>query len=204
MAFWSALCLALCSLGQASNPGALLSSIVATSSTARTCGLSPSPASCTLAPWVRVWALHGPVVTFGANFVDIAMGIVLVYQNAEVDGGVWSGLPYYSISISLDILLTLMIITRLILHTRNVRTALGLRGVGGLSKAIITMLIESCALYAVSSLLVLGPLSVRNDASVIFVPILSETQVGAFGPRSSDRLFNVTMHLTGYCPTTCH
>ena len=132
------------------------------------------------------------------------MGIVLVYQNAEVDGSTWSGLPYYSISISLDVLLTLMIVIRLALHTRNVRNTMGIAGIGGLSKAIITMLIESCALYAVSSLLVLGPLGARNTAEAIFVPILTETQVCA-SPRlrSSGRPSDMMTDWIGDRPTTC-
>ena len=108
------------------------------------------------------------------------MGIMLVYQTAELTGGVWFGLPYFSIALSLNVLLTLMIVIRLILHTRNIRTSTGESGISGLYKVIVTMLIESSALYAVSSLLVLGPSSAGNSASDIFIPILAETQVRAF------------------------
>ena len=108
------------------------------------------------------------------------MGIMLVYQTAELTGGVWFGLPYFSIALSLNVLLTLMIVIRLILHTRNARTSTGESGISGLYKVIVTMLIESSALYAVSSLLVLGPSSAGNSASDIFIPILAETQVRAF------------------------
>ena len=75
------------------------------------------------------------------------MGIILVYQSSELTAKVWSALPYFSISLSLNVLLTLMIVIRLILHTRNIRAAMGIAGSGRLSKAIVTMLIESCALY---------------------------------------------------------
>ena len=117
---------------------------------------------------------------------NIAMGIALNYWVAK--GGVanalvwWSTLPYYSISLALDILLTLMIIIRLVLLVRKTRTALGRTGAGGLCRAIITMLIESCVLYAVSLLLVIGLFIAKSGASEIFIPILSETQVCAF-PR---------------------
>ena len=132
------------------------------------------------------------MVTLRAN-VSIAMGIVLVYQNAEVGGRTWSGLPYFSISFSLNVLLTSMIVIRLILHTRNVRKAMGISGIGGLSKAIATMLIESCALYAVSSLLVLGPWSAVNSSVDIFLPILAETQVRALSPLQFSDTSDVTM-----------
>ena len=108
------------------------------------------------------------------------MGIMLVYQTAELTGGVWFGLPYFSISLSLNVLLTLMIVVRLILHTRSIRTSTGKGGINGLYMVIVTMLIESSALYAVSSLLVLGPSSAGNSAANIFIPILAETQVRAF------------------------
>ena len=73
-----------------------------------------------------------------------------------------------------------MIVIRLVLHARNTRTALGITGIGGLSRAIIIMLVESCALYAVSSLSVIGPLGAENSASNLFLPILAQTQVCAF------------------------
>ena len=93
------------------------------------------------------------------------------------------GLLYLSISVSLNVLLTLMIVIRLILHGRNVRTATGSpAGISGLYKAIVTMLIESSAIYAVTSLLVIGLWVVGSHAVNTFLPILSEIQVRTF-PR---------------------
>ena len=104
------------------------------------------------------------------------MGIMFVYQTAAGSAG-WSILPYLSISLSLNTLLTIVIVVRLILHARNTRNALGITGIGGLCKAIIAMLVESCALYALSSLLVIGPLGAENYASNTFLTILGQTQV---------------------------
>ena len=110
----------------------------------------------------------------------------ILYQVAESKDASYSsvvtnfGLPYLSISVSLNILLTLMIIIRLILYTRNIRTAMGITGIGGLSKAIITMLIESCALYAINSLLVIVLWVTGYNDVVVFVPFLAQTQVRAF------------------------
>ena len=104
------------------------------------------------------------------------MGIMFVYQTAAGSAG-WSIIPYLSISLSLNTLLTIVIVIRLILHARNTRNALGITGIGGLSKAIITMLVESCALSALSSLLVIGPLGAENYASNTFLTILGQTQV---------------------------
>ena len=89
---------------------------------------------------------------------------------------------HYSVSISLNVLLTLMIVARLVLHTRNIRTSMGIAGIGGLCKVIITMLIESSVIYATSSLLVLVPLSTREVDPGGFMFILAETQARAL-PR---------------------
>ena len=106
-------------------------------------------------------------------------GILFTYQArySNFGGSLWFGLPYFSISLSLNILLTLLIAIRLIVHAMNTRNAVGITGAGGMCKAIVTMLVESCALYAVSSLLVLGPQS--SAVRDIFIPTLSETQVRA-------------------------
>ena len=126
-----------------------------------------------------VGAHSGPAI-HTANIDSTAMGIVVVYQNAQLSGSIWAVLPYFSISLSLNVLLTLMIVIRLILHAKTIRNAMGIAGIGGLCKAIITMLVESCALYAVNSVLFIGPWSTRNSAENIFLPILTEIQVRAF------------------------
>ena len=88
------------------------------------------------------------------------------------------GVPYLLIAVSLNVLLTLMIVIRLVLHGRNVRAATGsVAGISGLYQTIATMFIESSALYAVSSLPVIGLLVARNYVSEAFLPILGETQV---------------------------
>ena len=57
---------------------------------------------------------------------------------------------------------------------------MGGTGSGGLCKAVITMFIESCAVNAMTSLLVLGLIGAGSSAVPIFVSILPETQVCAF------------------------
>ena len=127
---------------------------------------------------------YEPATILGANFINTVMGILYQVVGSK-DTGYSSvvtgfGLPYLSISISLNILLTLIIIIRLILHTRNIRTAMGITGIGGLSKAIVTMLIESCALYTINSLLVIVSWVTGYNDVVTFVPFLAQTQVRAF------------------------
>ena len=61
----------------------------------------------------------------------------------------------------------------------------------GLHKTIVTVLIESSALYAVNSLLFVGPWGANSHVADIFLPILAETQVCTIpinnpGKRSSN------------------
>ena len=124
--------------------------------------------------------LHELATTLKADVTDIAMGIMYMYQSSEPTGSEWSTIPYISISLSLNVILTLMIVTRLILHTRNVRIAVGGTGSGGLCKTIVTMFIESCTLYAVNSLLALVLVGAGSGALDIFITTLPGTQVRAF------------------------
>ena len=108
------------------------------------------------------------------------MGTAGVYQTTQLLSSHWAILPYFSISLSLNVLLTLMIVIRLVLYTRDIRSVTGEAGIGGLCKTIVTILIESCALYTVSSLLIIGPWAARNYVVEAFFPILAEAQVRAF------------------------
>ena len=76
-----------------------------------------------------------------------------------------------------------MIITRLFRHRKNIRRALGDQGgAGGLYKEIITMFVESGALYAASYALFFGPWACGSNAIPAMVPILYEVQVRAALP----------------------
>ena len=112
------------------------------------------------------------------------MGIALIYQTSQPDSSIWNsvaisfGLPYFSISVSLNILLTLMIVVRLTLHNINIRNTMGApaktSSLYQAIKAIVIMLVESSALYAVNSLLFIGPWGAGSHVADIFLPILAE------------------------------
>ena len=118
-----------------------------------------------------------------AHAPNTAMGSKLLIRNSLQSSGLNdyspdSGIPSFAINLSLNALLTLMIITRLILHSRNIRKAVGTTaGVTGLYKAIVTMLVESSALYAASLVLTAGPWVAGSYLQDIFTPILAEVQV---------------------------
>jgi len=127
------------------------------------------------------WVVALPCLVYLGS---VAMGITFIYQTSQPDASIWSsdaidfGIPYFSISLGLNMILTLMIVTRLVLHSRNVRAAMGAPGgASGLYKAIVTMLIESCAIYAVNSLLFVAPWGAGSHLADLFLPVLAETQV---------------------------
>jgi len=118
---------------------------------------------------------------------DTATGIAMVIYQASQPGScirnsalIDYGLSYLSISLSLNVLLTLMIVTRLVLHIRNIRTAMEApSGFTGLYKTVVTMLIESSAIFAASSLLSLGLWGSRTYVADVFSAIHGEVQVRA-------------------------
>jgi hypothetical protein len=118
-----------------------------------------------------------------ADVTDAAMGLMFIYQTSRPDGVWYSmqsnvGLPYFSISVSLNVILTVLIAARLILHKKNIRSAMGSpTGIRGMSKVAVTILVESCALYALNSLLYIGSRGARSYVASIFLPILAQTQV---------------------------
>ena len=124
-------------------------------------------------------------VTPKVNVGDVAMGTLAIRATEEWKKiSPWSTVVFTSISLSLNILLTFMIVLRLVLHGRNVRTATGsVGGISGLYKSIATMLIESSALLAVSSLLVIGTWGSNSTTANAFTPILAESQVRAILQR---------------------
>ena len=127
--------------------------------------------------------------------MDVAMGAMMIFgQSRSALDLSWApisphfGIPYFAISVSLNVLLTLMIVVRLVMHGRNFRAATGSpTGIIGMYKAIATMLVESCALFAVSSLLFIGLFVTANPVSDAFFPILAETQVRTFPTTMSFR-----------------
>ena len=87
-------------------------------------------------------------------------------------------LSFYITSVSLNALLTLMIVTRLILHKRNIRNAMGTtHKPGGLYDTVATMLIESCAISAATYLVYIALWGTQNPVQMFFFPLLILSQV---------------------------
>ena len=113
------------------------------------------------------------------NTTDVVTGIMNLYQQLTLwDLGANFGVSYLSISLSLNVTLTLMIVARLALHKRNLQEALGTSNESsGLYTAIFAMLIESCTLYAITFLLYIVPWALDNPIATIFSSFLGAIQV---------------------------
>ena len=133
------------------------------------------------------------------NAADTALGIAEIYgisqsetvrsirgiyvrNDLQISGG--------SVSLALNILLTLMIAVRLVLHNRNIRGAGALAATSGVYKAIVTILVESFALNAVAVLLFTVLLATQNPAMFAFTTVVPGTQVrGIFASFSPTTIF---------------
>ena len=139
------------------------------------------------------------------NTPDVAVGVAHIYlDSGSTDASVNLNTAYLTICLSLNVLLTLMIVIRLVVHIRNVRRVIGdSEGSGGLHTAattVVTMLIESYALYAIAILLFIVPWVVHSAAVDLFSKVLGTIQVRSvfiFAPMCCclrTPLFNLVAH----------
>jgi hypothetical protein len=116
-----------------------------------------------------------------AHVADTAVGITYIYQLLQP--GSFSGdfgLSYYSISVSVNILLNFMIVVRLIRHVKTSRDVIGGRyGKMELYKLVVTVVIESCALYSVTFLLFIRSWAAPSVIRFIPYQILFQIQARA-------------------------
>ena len=137
------------------------------------------------------------MVTLWADVINTAVGVLALIHQVKGWGSPWApypnvlGPPCLYISLALNALLTVMIVVWLSLHIRNIRAAMGNQaGFSGLYNTIITMFLESFALQAVTSLLVIGSSHTSRKLWLLDEPyaaiedvsyqILAQTQVRAF------------------------
>lgn len=112
----------------------------------------------------------------------LVMGLLWTIQSTSPGLSLYSGtsislgLPYFTISLSLNIILTLLIVSRLLLHRRNVNVILGKEHCQAYT-SIVTITVESALFYSVTSLIFLITYAVNNPINQIFLGILTPIQV---------------------------
>ncbi|KAJ7753630.1 hypothetical protein DFH07DRAFT_510194 [Mycena maculata] len=150
------------------------------------------PNSCAIiGDWLAAgFLLYRCVIIFHLNFAivaipilmylaSIAMSIMVLFQSSRPNANLWTtltvnfGIPYYTLSAALNVLITIMITTRLLLYRRSLRNTLGREQAMSVPFAsVASMLVESSLLYAVTSILFLVPYGLKSDVSNVFIPIL--------------------------------
>jgi len=124
------------------------------------------------------WILILPIILFCGSF---SMGTITLFKSSQPGSNLWSGitvnfgLPYFTTSVALNVLLTFLISFKLIQHNQMLVEATSTTT--NLYKNVVTMLVESCALYALFSILFIGTYAAGNYASDLFLPILSQVQI---------------------------
>ena len=138
------------------------------------------------------------MTTQSTNLTDTVMGIANIYMRSTstINEAAVTDVTtsYHSICLSIRLLLTLMIIARLIPHRRNLRRTIGTPdGAMEPYTTVITMLVESCALYVATLLFYIIPVALGSWVAVIPAKILGQVQV-----RAALALFNVPRAWNGF------
>ena len=108
---------------------------------------------------------------------------MFIYQTTRPENlsiSLANGTPYLTVTFSLNMILTAMIVVRLIVHRRNARRAISIAdSAGGLYTTIITIIIESYGISAISSLLYIGAWAANSFIQYVFLQILVQAEVCA-------------------------
>ena len=119
---------------------------------------------------------------------DVALGIANIYYDLGLRYYTITATDistsYFSVCLSLNVLLTLMIVLRLAVHIRNVRKVTGASdgssGLHTVTATVVVMLIESYALYAGVLLAYTIPWAMESWVTTLFAGVLGPVQVRVF------------------------
>ena len=112
------------------------------------------------------------------------MGTLWTLQSSQPGPGfsLYSALPmaygtsYYVISLSVNIILTILITIRLLMYRRHVVRTLQIDN-GQHYISLVTIVIESAALYSVFALMFIITYAINNPTSQVFLATASSSQV---------------------------
>ncbi|KAH7910908.1 hypothetical protein BJ138DRAFT_48492 [Hygrophoropsis aurantiaca] len=124
------------------------------------------------------------VILFGglmllASVVTGCLWLVIVSSPAQ-DATGWMSFsflfPYLSVSLAINVIISILTAGRLLYHRRRILHVLG-PGHGALYTSFAAMIVESAAVYSVVSLLYLIPYAVNSPLANAFMQILGEAQI---------------------------
>ncbi len=106
-------------------------------------------------------------------------------QTALPDSSLWAqgtvniGLPFWSISMALSALLTVILVTRLMYMRHKIVNNLGAHH-GRMYSGIATMMIESGLPYGLVSFIFIVLYGIGNTAALLFIPLIAQVEVCTF------------------------
>lgn len=115
----------------------------------------------------------------------LATSCLVLFQLSQPHANIWKAtvvnfaVPYWSLSVALNILLTLLIVGRFIYARKLVRRTLGPQH-GKAYTTVVAMLVESAAIYSVTGLAYIICYAVKTPAQELFVALLGQFQVGSY------------------------
>ncbi|KAJ6631197.1 hypothetical protein B0H10DRAFT_1773766 [Mycena sp. CBHHK59/15] len=127
---------------------------------------------------ISMWIVTA--LPFSMFIASVGMGILWLIQISATSpfssSTINYTLPYMSISLALNILVTIAIVARLFLYRRRISNAFGIEH-GSQYTSIAAMLVESAAIYSAFSILFLVPFGMNSALSQLFLQALSEIQI---------------------------
>ncbi|KIJ64851.1 hypothetical protein HYDPIDRAFT_132008 [Hydnomerulius pinastri MD-312] len=132
----------------------------------------------TPSPWLVL------AVTGLMQLASFALGILFLIQistpasspyfNADKTTN-WT-LPYFFVSLAINIIVTILIVLRLLFHRRRLIKVLG-PGHASESTTVAAMIVESASVYSTFSLLFLIPFAMKSPVSNTFLQVIGEAQL---------------------------
>ncbi|KAI0667416.1 hypothetical protein C8Q78DRAFT_378708 [Trametes maxima] len=126
--------------------------------------------------WNRLWIVAFPSLVYLAS---TAMSIMVVIQSSRPNGTLWSSstvqftLPYFVFSISLNLMLTLLLVGRLLYMSHRTKKALGAEH-GAAYISIAAMLVESATPFAVTSVIFIITYAQNSNVQNLILPVLGQ------------------------------
>ncbi|KAJ7163566.1 hypothetical protein C8R43DRAFT_879672 [Mycena crocata] len=116
------------------------------------------------------------------SFASLALGILWLKQIGSDWASPWDTarinytIPYFATSLAFNVVVTILIVSRLLLHRRRINQVMGWNH-GREYTSLAAIIVESTAIYTTFSLLFLVPFALRHPVSQTFLQILSPVQV---------------------------
>jgi hypothetical protein len=158
----------------------LFSYIVSGCSSAISVGIGAfCPVSCTSRHLVRIY--RHTLLTVSVLIDNAVLSLLLIIMLCSPGITLWStisinlGIPYWSISIALNVIITGCIVTRLLYMRRQVRRA----NAGGGSEylSVTSMSVESASLYSINGIIFIVSYGINSPIQNLALPVLGQTQV---------------------------